>query len=61
MQVSRGPVDITKSSIAAVHKLWSTGGVQSIYAGLTASYLKVIPAAAISLLVRDACLGRLEE
>ena len=33
---------------------------RELFAGLTATYLKVMPAAAISLLVRDALLGRLQ-
>ena len=44
----------------ALRDLWNKGGVRSIYAGLSASYLKVIPAAASSLLVRDFLLGRLD-
>ena len=35
-------------------------GARGLYAGLHATYLKVVPAAALSLLVRDACLGRLQ-
>ena len=35
--------------------------VKELFAGLTATYLKVIPAAAISLLARDAILGRLQK
>ena len=33
--------------------------IRNLFPGLTATYLKVIPSAAISLLVRDAVLGRL--
>ena len=33
--------------------------VRNLFPGLTATYLKVMPSAAISLLVRDAVLGRL--
>lgn len=36
-------------------------GARGLYAGLAATYLKVVPAAALSLLVRDACLGRLQQ
>lgn len=32
---------------------------KQLFSGLSATYLKVIPAAAISLLIRDALLGRL--
>lgn len=34
---------------------------QQLFSGLSATYLKVMPAAAISLLVRDALLGRLSQ
>ena len=34
--------------------------VQELFYGLSATYLKVMPAAAISLLVRDVILGRLK-
>ena len=34
---------------------------RQLFSGLTATYLKVVPAAAISLLVRDAVLGRLKK
>ena len=34
---------------------------QELFYGLSATYLKVMPAAAISLLVRDAILGRLNK
>jgi len=33
--------------------------LRNLFPGLTATYLKVMPSAAISLLVRDAVLGRL--
>lgn len=33
-------------------------GARSLFAGLTPTYLKVLPAVTTSLLVRDACLGR---
>lgn len=61
MQVERGTENITRTSISALKLLWREGGVQRIYAGLMASYLKVMPAAATSLLVRDALLGRLKD
>lgn len=60
MQVSRSSDTMMKSSLSALRHLITTGGVQRIYAGLLVAYLKVIPAAASSLLVRDALLGRLE-
>lgn len=44
--------------------LWSLAKsltIRNLFAGLTATYVKVMPAAAISLLVRDALLGRLNK
>lgn len=38
-----------------------SAGIRQIYSGLSATYLKVIPAASISLVVRDAILGRLKK
>ena len=35
--------------------------IQQLYSGLSATCLKVVPAAAISLVVRDAILGRLKK
>ncbi|XP_032236106.1 mitochondrial adenine nucleotide transporter ADNT1 [Nematostella vectensis] len=62
MQVDRGRSgSITQTSLSALKILWKQGGPRRIYAGLTASYLKVMPAAATSLLVRDALLGRLKD
>lgn len=34
---------------------------RQLFSGVTATYLKVVPAAAISLLARDAILGRLKK
>ena len=50
-----------KSSLSVTKTLLRNGGVPRLYAGLTAAYLKVVPSAAISLLVRDAVLGRLKD
>ena len=61
MQVARGPVAATRNTFVAVRQLSAAGGLPRLYAGLTTSYLKVMPAASISLLVRDALLGRLED
>lgn len=44
----------------ALSILRSLGTQRKLFAGITATYLKVMPSAAISLLVRDALLGRLE-
>lgn len=38
-----------------------TLSLQELFYGLSATYLKVMPAAAVSLLVRDAILGRLNK
>ena len=50
-----------QSSIEVTRTLLKNGGISRLYAGLTAAYLKVVPSAALSLLVRDAILGRLKE
>ena len=49
-----------QSSIEVTKTLLRTGGISRLYAGITAAYLKVVPSAALSLLVRDAILGRLK-
>ena len=59
MQVARESGDQRSTFITALKDLHRKGGVPKLYAGLTAAYLKVIPAAASSLLVRDFLLGRL--
>ena len=61
MQVDKTSKTVTETSLSALKVLWKKGGVPRLYAGLTASYLKVMPAAATSLLVRDALLGRLKD
>lgn len=50
---------LKQTSLTVLRSLWKEGGITRLYAGITASYLKVIPTAAISLIVRDAVLGRL--
>ena len=35
--------------------------VRQLFSGLTATYTKVVPAVAISVLVRDAVLGKLKK
>ena len=50
-----------QSSIEVTKTLLRTGGISRLYAGITAAYLKVVPSAALSLLVRDAILGRLKD
>ena len=50
-----------KSSYSVFKSLLKSGGIPRLYAGLTAAYLKVVPSAAVSLLVRDALLGRLKD
>eukprot|EP00794_Sanderia_malayensis_P015814 gene15814-17409_t len=63
MQVDKKIVT-TKQRLGASYTIMTSllrqGGVPRLYAGLTAAYLKVVPSAAVSLLVRDALLGRLE-
>ncbi len=49
------------SSLVVMKSLIKVGGIPRLYAGLTAAYLKVVPSAALSLLVRDALLGRLKD
>lgn len=41
--------------------LWKSLSPRQLFSGLSATYLKVMPAAAVSLLVRDAILGRLKK
>ena len=53
-------MDPTRRS-ASLWTLAKTTAFRELFAGLTATYLKVMPAAAISLLVRDAMLGRLKK
>lgn len=60
MQVRRQSGGVKRTFVVALRELYSSGGLPKVYAGLTAAYLKVIPAAATSLLVRDFLLGRLE-
>eukprot|EP00927_Polykrikos_kofoidii_P005701 TRINITY_DN12260_c0_g1_i1.p1 TRINITY_DN12260_c0_g1~~TRINITY_DN12260_c0_g1_i1.p1 ORF type:complete len:391 (-),score=54.17 TRINITY_DN12260_c0_g1_i1:245-1417(-) len=43
----------------ALRRLVTTGGPQSLFAGLLPTFIKVAPAVAISVTVRDAALGRL--
>jgi len=52
---------IKQSSYQVLKNIWRNGGVTRLYAGVTAGYLKVMPSAAISLLVRDSLLGRLKD
>jgi hypothetical protein len=40
-------------------RMLRTLSLKELFGGLSATYLKVIPAAAISLLIRDSLLGRL--
>ncbi|XP_065067634.1 uncharacterized protein LOC135693173 isoform X1 [Rhopilema esculentum] len=64
MQVDRNATAFRlrmQSSIDVTKTLLKYGGISRLYAGLTAAYLKVVPSAALSLLVRDAILGRLKE
>ena len=47
-------------SDAGFLQMLRTLSIRELFSGLAATYLKVMPAAAISLLVRDAVLGRLK-
>ena len=64
MQVDSKAINIkvgVTSSFAVTKSLLQNGGIPRLYAGLTAAYLKVVPSAALSLLVRDMILGRLKD
>ena len=59
MQVARAPEFCrARSSVLSSLKRLS---YKELFGGLSATYMKVIPAASISLLTRDALLGRLNE
>ncbi len=61
------PLDVIRRRMQVQHGSQSktltafirTLSIHQLFYGLSATYLKVMPAAAISLLVRDAILGRL--
>ena len=55
-----GVISIKQTTRTIMRLLWKEGGVRRLYAGLTASYLKVVPSVTISLLVRDALLGHFD-
>ena len=48
----------TKTSVLSLLKKLS---YRELFGGLSATYMKVMPAASVSLLVRDALLGRLSK
>ena len=48
-----------KGQTLSLFKFFKGLHLRNLFPGLTATYLKVMPSAAISLLVRDAVLGRL--
>ena len=60
MQISHGPAEGRRSTISMIRQLYASGGVPCLYSGLSVAYMKVMPAASISLLVRDFLMGRLE-
>jgi hypothetical protein len=47
------------STAAALRSVFSASGWRGLFAGITPAYLRVAPAVATSLLVRDTVLGRL--
>ena len=51
----------SRSTYSMAKDIVKKQGSRGLYAGLTPTYAKVVPAAALSLLVRDACLGRLQK
>jgi hypothetical protein len=64
MQVEQQEVP-TKSQSTSTYNMtkdiMKKQGPRGLYAGLVPTYAKVVPAAALSLLVRDALLGRLQK
>ena len=59
MQVSGRTSVMQVSGRTSVMSLLRSLTMQEMFAGLLATYMKVMPAAAISLLIRDALLGRI--
>lgn len=59
LQLKEAGQGTVKSPAPSLFKFFKVLHVRNLFPGLTATYLKVIPSAAISLLVRDAVLGRL--
>ncbi|XP_065839630.1 uncharacterized protein [Oscarella lobularis] len=57
MQVNRDSSE--KTTLQVARGIAARHGIRGFYPGLAATYAKVVPAAAVSLLVRDAFLGRL--
>ena len=42
-------------------RLLQRGGVSRLYSGLSAAWMRAMPAAAATLVVRDAVLGRIDK
>ena len=59
MQVSSDGAALGSASRSSLLTLLRTLTLQEMFAGLSTTYMKVMPAAAISLLIRDALLGRI--
>ena len=57
MQVAKGTSRARSKLLSTIKKL----SYKELFGGLSATYMKVIPAASISLLTRDALLGRLNK
>ena len=58
MQISKAEPSRTNMGL---HSLLRTLTYRELFSGITVTYLKVMPAGAISLLVRDYLLGRLKK
>eukprot|EP00051_Salpingoeca_urceolata_P011816 m.146813 g.146813 ORF g.146813 m.146813 type:complete len:153 (+) comp17267_c0_seq1:675-1133(+) len=60
MQVSHDVGAAAPGYRTILRRLARDGGVRSLFAGIQPSLLKVAPAVALTVLIRDALLGRLE-
>ena len=49
------------NSYQMFRKLLNEGGISRLYSGLTAAWMRAMPAAAATLVVRDAVLGRIDK
>ena len=59
LEVVRRRIQLGESS--GVLSMMKVLSLKELFGGLSATYLKVIPAASVSLLIRDALLGRLNQ
>lgn len=59
---TRGNSSGTEGRLQAMHNAVRVGGgVRGLYTGLSPTFMKVAPAVALSVTVRDAVLGRLNK